>query len=66
MNERAKLLKIIACTNSSLLLLTFIIILIISGKDRFTILPYMTLIISIVPCASLWKMYLDEKKQNVK
>lgn len=61
MSDRAKALKVIAIISSSYVLFSLIITLIISFIDEFTIYPYIFLLISVIACISLWKMYLDEK-----
>ena len=66
MSDRAKILRVTAIISSSLILLTFIIILIINGKDGLIIYPYFPLLISIMPCIILWKMCIDEKKHDIK
>lgn len=64
MNDRVKLLKVISLITTSLLLLSFIFLLIISNLYGFAIYPYICLLISVIPSISLWKMYIDEKKHN--
>ncbi|MDV4152091.1 hypothetical protein R0131_14775 [Clostridium sp. AL.422] len=66
MSDRAKALKIIAIIATSLTLLTLVFLLVLSTLDEFTIYPYICLLISVLPCISLWKSYLDEKKLNKK
>ena len=62
MSDRAKILKIVAIITTSLTLLTLMFLLILSILDEFTIYPYFCLLITSIPCFSLWKMYFDEKK----
>lgn len=64
MNERAKLLKVIAIISSILIILYFIVIICID--DGFIIYSNIGLLISIVCCIRLWKDYIDEKKHNRK
>lgn len=66
MNDRVKLLKVISLITTSLLLLSFIFLLIISNIYGFSIYPYICLLISSISSISLWKMYIDEKKHNNK
>ncbi len=66
MSDRAKALKIVSITITSLALLTLVFLLVVSILDEFTIYPYICLSISVLPCISLWKMYLKEKKLNNK
>lgn len=62
MSDRARALKIISIISPSILLLTLVFSLILSILDEFTIYPYFCLLITSIPCFSLWKMYFDEKK----
>lgn len=66
MNDRVKLLKVISLITTSLLLLSFIFLLIISNLYGFSIYPYICLLISFIPSISLWKMYIYEKNHNNK
>ena len=68
MNDRAKVLKVTAIIASFtiILYLMFNVTITICAKDGFTKYPYIFLLISVVPCIYLWKMYIDEKKHNSK
>lgn len=66
MNDRVKLLKVISLITTSLLLLSFIFLLIISNLYGFSIYPYICLLISFISSISLWKMYIYEKNHNNK
>jgi len=68
MNDRARLLRVIAIIASCTLILClmFIVTITICAKGSFSIYPYISLLISIIPCIYLWKIYIDEKKHNSK